>query len=232
MSFFTRRKILALALAAPLCEGAFWLYNEWNQPWYKALAWSPDGSGVVCDYGHADGFDGAVVIVPKNGGREIVLHDNPGGSEPCRAALFSPDGRKVAFEHFGLYVTDADGKNVRKLGSYLGLGWSSDGEWLAVEDEGRKFEIHTRTDEKRKFAGKTPPKNDSSREEYSPQRLPNGDFVIPRWNTNDRGQIWLVNGKTLRGNELVRGSYPLVSPQGDTLAYTDERGWLRFLALD
>lgn len=230
MSFFTRRRLLTLALAAPLCEGAFWLYDVWNSPSYKALGWSPDGSAVVCDYGHADGFDGAVVIVPKNGGREILLHENPGGSQACYSASFSPDGKKVEFAHFGLYIIDSDGKNERKIEKGAFLGWSPSSPWMVMEENGKKWEIHASTGERRAFRKTIVVNSPQTYEKFSPQKLPNGDFVIPGWNTNDQLGIWRVNPKG-DGKLLIRGYYPLVSPQGDTLAYTDN-GKLRFLALD
>ena len=63
----------------------------------------------------------------------------------ARTAVWSPDGTTIAFgsgdaeKGFGLYVMDADGKNVRRLGevsgtwwSFITLAWSPDGKSIAA----------------------------------------------------------------------------------------------------
>jgi Tol biopolymer transport system component len=156
MSLFRWCLVFGLILLVPLCRGVGWVYNAWRSPSYKALAWSPDGSAVVCDYG-IDDYDGTVVVVPKNGGSETLLHDNYGGFQACYWASFSPDGQKVAFGHLGLYVINADGTHKQRLADATFLGWSPESPWMVLEQDGKKFELNPQTNQRRTFTGKLAP---------------------------------------------------------------------------
>ena len=93
---------LALALAAqPVRQGGV-----------QDPSWSPDGKRLATSFFDRIWISGA----DGRGGRP--LRQEATGTE--RDPSWSPDGRKVAFavdagEGFDLFVSDADGKNARRL---------------------------------------------------------------------------------------------------------------------
>jgi Tol biopolymer transport system component len=69
--------------------------------------------------------------------RQITFEDDPGVT--VGIPVWSPDGRAIAFvssrgrvgNDFGIWLADADGRNVRNLVKRgLGLAWSPDGQWV------------------------------------------------------------------------------------------------------
>ncbi len=103
-------------------------------------SWSPDGAKVVFA-SERDGGDSDVYTMDV--GTRVVqrLTETPGFDGH---AAWSPDGRHIAFtsqrgEHYGLYVMDADGQNVRALAKAVGPetrydgqpSWSPDGARIA-----------------------------------------------------------------------------------------------------
>ena len=92
-------------------------------------AWSPDGKRLATSFFDRIWISGA----DGRGGRP--LRQEATGTE--RDPSWSPDGRKVAFsvdagEGFDLFVSDADGKNVRRL-----TGTRGDDRWPSWTRDGR-----------------------------------------------------------------------------------------------
>ncbi|MGH8224678.1 MAG: S41 family peptidase [Gammaproteobacteria bacterium] len=100
------------------------------QPAFAQPGVSPDGSEI------AFAADGAIWIVPASGGAaRLLVADSATDSRP----LFSPDGKRLAFEsdktgNGDIYVLDfASGALKRLTWSDAGdepSGWSRDGEWI------------------------------------------------------------------------------------------------------
>ena len=103
-------------------------------------AWSPDGSHIVfvhVEPGPPDSVRSSIVVMNPDGSgwTELVTSEN----ERLRWPAWSPDGRRIAFTgikrgHFNLYVMDAGGTDVTKVGEEpanpfgLPLSWTPDGE--------------------------------------------------------------------------------------------------------
>ena len=98
-------------------------------------AWSPDGQKIAFSSSHPD--IGAIDIYVMNAdGTDIRNLTNHPASD--WAPDWSPDSRKIAFtssrvENTGIFVIDADGKNLRQLGVRVGHepSWSPDGQRIA-----------------------------------------------------------------------------------------------------
>lgn len=111
--------------------------------WVDAADWSPDGSSVLARVIRDDGTV-QLVAVPTDGSEPRILR-SLGWSQP-RAAVFSPDGRWVAFDFAAgedsrvrnIHVVAADGTRGRPLvegdSDDWVLGWSPDGQLLFASD--------------------------------------------------------------------------------------------------
>jgi Tol biopolymer transport system component/tRNA A-37 threonylcarbamoyl transferase component Bud32 len=108
--------------------------------------WSPDGSQLAASFQTADQVRiGIADIDPETGtARDIRMLDLPAGT-PCHPR-WSPNGQFLAYEaiserSWDLWITDAQGKNPRRLtsdpGSERGAVWSPDGKFLYFDKNGR-----------------------------------------------------------------------------------------------
>jgi serine/threonine protein kinase len=109
-------------------------------------AWSPDGSLIAFgfdDLGH-DVFSTSIFIVDPRTGEliELVTRQNERLGWPA----WSPDGRRIAFSAYSqmgwdLYVMDADGGNVTKVGDEprdlfgMPIAWTPDGRRIVFVSE-------------------------------------------------------------------------------------------------
>lgn len=102
-------------------------------------AWSPNGEQIAFTSAHAEGGleMSRLRVMRADGSGLRVLAVGKG----IRTLGWSPDGRKLAFDRasFGmtssddreLFVADADGRNLRRVGTGFQPTWSPDGRWLA-----------------------------------------------------------------------------------------------------
>jgi len=139
-------------------DGAWIVYTDESEggPWATDSGPSMEGSGGILGTSFLTGQpvpDRRPADIWKiradGSGAPIQLTDAIGDD---RAATYSPDGRKLAFdatrdEDNEIYVMDADGSNQRRLthgsGWDWGAAWSPDGEWIAFNSNpSGDFEIY------------------------------------------------------------------------------------------
>lgn len=112
-------------------------------------AWSPDGSRIVFAEG-GDDFTTGISSMDADGSsvtRLVGVEDlGSAGGWGLGKPAWSPDGKSIAFEHYGndvepvqIWVMDADGSDARRLTPRTGVqyaesdpAWSPDGEWIAL----------------------------------------------------------------------------------------------------
>ncbi len=230
MSFFFRPIGFTLFLLTILVSGGLGLYSYVTAAHYTPLAWSPDGQSLVCNYKTAAN-NGTVVLLPRQGGREVILHTNK-GARGCYKASFSPDGRRVAFEHMGIYVVGIDGKNEREVADGELKGWASESSIVVQEDTSKCFEVNIDTGARRPIPGKQtalkPMEHRLFHPGHSKRRLPNGDVIEIELARHPA--IYRTSASTGQSTFLAYGDSHLISPQRDCLAYS-ENGTIRFLSL-
>jgi dipeptidyl aminopeptidase/acylaminoacyl peptidase len=107
-------------------------------------AWSPDGGSIV----FAGGGGISVIDVGTQATRALILPDfDPRVPEPWGLGKpdWSPDGSRIAFEHYGdenipvqIYVMNSDGSGPYRLSNIPGVlyaesdpSWSANGAWIA-----------------------------------------------------------------------------------------------------
>lgn len=230
MSFFSKPVVIALFGLSCLAGWGFGLYSDVTAAVYTPLAWSPDGQSLVCNYETAAN-NGTLVLLPRRGGREVVLHTNK-GAQGCYKASFSPDGRRVAFEHMGIHVVGIDGKNKREIADGELKGWTSESSLVIQEDNSKRFEVNIETSTRLPYLGKPMVnvflENRLSFPNHSRQRLPNGDVIAIA--PTRHPAISRISATTGETTTLAHGNSVLISPKGNCLAYT-VKGALYFLDL-
>lgn len=104
--------------------------------------WSPDGTSLLYTSYHKTGFPD-IYMIHLSSGRRLPIATFKGTNS---GGVFSPDGRRIAMTLSGagnadteIYVTDAQGKNPRKLTDNKSLeaspSWSPDGRRLVFTSD-------------------------------------------------------------------------------------------------
>jgi Tol biopolymer transport system component len=121
--------------------------------------WSPDGTELVLD-APTDDSHGDLFVVEADGSGSRLLLASPELDQP---AGWSPDGKKILFTRFNdragrdtdVYVMNADGTGVQRLGPGLAGGWSPDGTSIVYADSypGRLLVMDADGSHKRTISG-------------------------------------------------------------------------------
>lgn len=204
--------------------------------------WSPDGSRLIYTTYYKTGFPD-IYMIDLSSGRKVPIATFKGTNS---GGVFSPDGRRLAMSLSGagnadteIYVTDANGKNPRKLTDNKSLeaspSWSPDGRRLVFTSDApgkpQLYEISSSGGPMRRI-----PTNVSS---YCSE---------PVWNPVDENQIAftaavgggfqiaLYNAKS-RGSEILTGGASSVEPawlrDGRHIVFTQRNGGnTRLMLLD
>ena len=179
-----------------------------------SAAWAPDRVWVA--FGSTRDGNGEIYRMRPDGMQEENLTNHEADD---REPTYSPDGRQIAFISDRtdgvprLHIMDADGSNVRMVGSPQGLSHHAP-EW---SPDGTRIALHVTMDEAAFVYVATP--------EGGWGRVKRGE--LPSWSPNSEviyfgreGGLFAVRVQTngLRDLEIT-GSAPHVSPDGRWLAY-------------
>ena len=178
-------------------------------------AFSPDGNQIAFAWnGSEEGSNFDIYTKLIGEGVPLRLTSHPANEY---APAWSPDGRQVAFlrdlgaSGYGVFAVPALGGSERKLaqlapGASLGLGWSPDGEFLAVVEKSSPAEPNSvflfsiKTGEKRRLTSPPP----SSLGDSSPTFSPDGrHLALARWKSSavsvmDAYVVTLATGESKR----------------------------------
>ena len=113
--FYSDRSGINRLYLMPASGGEPSVLGNWTMP-SRAASWAPDGKTIVFASG-ADGVPAADFYLTDSSGRTPVLL---GSTKSHGGAVFSPDGRRLAFNDptdggTRIWVMDADGRNRRVL---------------------------------------------------------------------------------------------------------------------
>ena len=112
-------------------------------PWLEAdISFRPGSADTLLLVSDRDGENTVCLLVSDDDepllrkARKHRLIELTDGKDPCHVPQWSPDGKRIAYQHGNgdLYVMDADGQNDKTIAKYWNLGdfsWSPDGRWLA-----------------------------------------------------------------------------------------------------
>jgi len=95
--------------------------------------------------------DGSIYAIDANGGDPELLIDNPWRREMMMIPVWSPDGKRIAYQLVppagsprGIYVSDSDGRNERLVADLASIkgrySWSPDGKKLAISFRGDQIQ--------------------------------------------------------------------------------------------
>ena len=234
---------LATAAACILSVSADAQPASEGRPMLAQPSLSPDGSMVAFASG------GDIWEAPAQGGVAHLLVSGPADdSRP----LYSPDGRKLAFNSTrggasNLYLLDLPNGEVTRL-TYAEANeqldaWSPDGRWLYFTTSGN--DAGRRTDIMRVAAtGGTPGEISAERfvNEFESAASPTGDKIAfaafgisgTQWWRHgsshiDQAQLWMKTidqpaGYTLLASDPSRHAWPMFDPSGQSVVYMSDAG--------
>ena len=227
----------SLGLICPASAGTSSPVPAFTQPGVN-----PDGSEI------AFAADGAIWIVPATGGAaRLLVADSATDSRP----LFSPDGKRLAFEsdktgNGDIYVLDfASGTLKRLTWSDVGdrpSGWSRDGKWIYFTS-GRDNIAHLGAVYRVRISGGTPmPVSlELYRNEEAGAPSPDGTTIAlvgQGWGSTqwwrhghahiDESAIWLLKNNGSHDYRRLtpddaRALWPMWAPDGKSLYYMSDR---------
>jgi TolB protein len=207
-----------------------------NHPGLDLLpSWSPNGQKLVFARTRQD-FSGIdIYVMDANGGNQTLLADN--GDNP----RWAPNGRQISFERpagaglLGLYVLDANGRNLRNLTNNIGdrsAAWSPDSSKLVFQrydpQTGSQdlYAIHADGSQLTRLTN-------AEGTEIHPRWSPDGArLVFVRYfPSNGQQRIYLLNAdgsnEVRLTNHEGRGSEssPIWSPDGSRIAFARYNGY-------
>ena len=192
-----------------------------DHPRGQRVGWSPDGQTIA-----ATGSTGVLLVNADGSGERNLTQEWGLKSLP----VWSPDGRKIAFERLrgndgGIYVMNADGSGVRRLTRNDGRGWA----WLPMwSPNGRKIAFSSLRPGLPKYPGGRPEVWVMNADGSNQRRLaigfpyswsPDGRKIAFRW--GDKPGLYVMNddgsGQRRLTHYLVNGS--AWSPDGRKILF-------------
>ena len=221
----------------------------------NSAAWSPDGEKIafVSDRdGKPEGHfppETDIHVMNADGSGQQNLTRNPAGA---RNPVWSPDGRKIAFErvvggvgrnrNIEIYVMNADGSGQRRLTSNPAFDgepvWSPDGKSIAFASDRNQLRYHNGVYVMNADgSGQRRLTRNPAFDDRSPVWSPDGrkiafERVVGGVGNNQNIEIYVMNAdgsdqRRLTSNPTFDGS-PVWSPDGQRIAFASDRNRLRY----
>ena len=170
-------------------------------------SWSPDGKQMVLTDTASEGGRSIVIIDLASGKKTPVPHDAERGAY----ATWSKAGPHLVFEGpGGIYRTDTDGRNTKRLTSYPGLN-----EWPTFSPDGTKVAYAAGTEEEKHLwvvnADGSGARQLSKGIQYGdayPAWSPDGKTILFTASADDKTGIYEINVKDGSTKHLMDGMMP------------------------
>lgn len=178
---------------------------------YITPVFSPDGTMIVFSRSGENGSD--LFSIPVTGGepRRITAMRGTENTNPAP----SPDGRRYVFVsgqlgHPELYITDADGSNVKVLTDFdfsdknfrSDPDWSPDGRLIAYQERTNdRFQIRTI-----RVSGSTPKYMTSEGENEQPSWAPDARHLVFTSSRTGVRQLWVLDTESGRLRQLTKSA--------------------------
>ena len=199
-------------------------------------ALSPDRTRVAFAQSDASYSFGLAVVNVDGSGLETIVSSGPYN---VRVPVWSPDGSRIAFSSYELFVSNADGTGIRSLGEFgAPFTWSPDGTRIAALRNGDAWVIPV-------DGGTAGPLTHSYETESEAVWSPDGRrlAVTRRTIRPENGQpyyedIWVVNANGSGQQRLTESSQavnyagarrPRWSPNGKLILFESSLGFVRDL---
>ncbi len=190
-----------------------------------------------------------VASIYRDGHWDIYALSAPGellrrytfGEGDNRAPVWSPDGRRIAFEskrdhNWDVYAMDADGANLKRLTSHARFdgspSWSPDGKQIAfTSDRDGDLDIWLMNSDGTNARNLTPK---SPAQDFDPSWSPDGKQIAFTSMRDGNKEIYLMssdgtNVRNLTQSKTSDDEQPAWSPDGKRIAFVSERNGAREL---
>lgn len=207
--------------------------------WDWSPAWSPDGHLIAFYSGRDNNSEVYVMNADGSNPRNLSQHPRMEVWRHCQSPpAWSPDGRLAfysdredqgLYQHiYNIYIVDADGSNLRKLGEGMAPVWSPDGRLImfACADNLKTWEIcEMNADGSNRRILFNTYKTDPCRRDAV--WSPDGRSIVLNDYTDGNLEIYVMNADGSNQRNLTenpgRDKDPTWSPDGRFIAFTSDR---------